>query len=36
VVLGHDERQIRKRQRRSLQGRSFVDSFQFWASRIPR
>jgi len=35
VVLGHDERQIRRRQRRSLQGRSFVDSFQFWASRIP-
>lgn len=36
VVFGHDERQIRRRQRRSLQGRSFVDSFEFWASRIPR
>jgi hypothetical protein len=36
VVLGRDERQIRGRQRRSLQGRSFIDGFQFWASRLPR
>jgi site-specific recombinase XerD len=36
IVLGHDERQIRRRQCRSLQGRSFVDRFQFWADLLPR
>jgi hypothetical protein len=35
-VLGNDERQIRRRQRRSLQGQSFVYGIQLWGRRLPR
>jgi hypothetical protein len=36
VVLGNNERQIRRRQRRSLQGQSFIYGIQLWGRRLPR